>query len=124
MARALLAAAAMVGLLALAGAPPAAAQGGAGLYVPFPKLGRTDRARAFFGDLVPTTVSAAAFDRGVVLPAGRSLATLGAALASDRAGSGADPDGGAGWLAGGALVLAAGAALAVALLRRRPPLSR
>jgi hypothetical protein len=126
MARASLAAVAVVGTLVLAGAPSASAQGGAGLYVPFPRLERTDRARAFFGDLVPTSVSAATFGRGVVLPAGRSLEAAAplAAPASDRAGSGGDPDGGAGWLAGAALVAIAAVALAAALLRRRPPVPR
>jgi hypothetical protein len=122
MARALIAAVALVGTLAMAGPPPAAAQGGAGLYGPFPEPVRTARARDFFGDLIPTSVSAGALRHGVGPPAGRALATAGAGdlAASRRAGIGGDPDGGGAWIVGGAIAAAVGAGLVAMVLRRRP----
>ena len=121
MPRALLATMAVVGMLALAGPPSANAQGGAGLYGPFPEPVRRQQARDFFGDLIPTSVSAGALQNGAVLPAGRPLAAAGPGdlAASRRAGVVGDPDGGSAWLAGAALAAAA-AGFAVVVLRRRP----
>ena len=122
MPRALLATLAVVGMLALAGPPSANAQGGAGLYGPFPEPVRRQQARDFFGNLIPTSVSAGALQNGAVLPAGRPLAAAGPGdlAASRRTGAVGDPDGGAAWLVGGALAAAAAAGFAVVVLRRRP----
>jgi hypothetical protein len=122
MARALLAASALVGTLAMVGAPSAAAQGG-GLYGPFPEPARPEASRGFYGDLIPTSVSAAALRRGVVLPQGRPLAAAGPGnlAASRRAGVAGHPDAGTGWVIGAVLAAAAGAGLAAVVLRRRPP---
>lgn len=122
MARALLAATAVVGTLALAGPSPAAAQGGAGLYAPFPQGTGSDPARAFFGDLLPTNVSADALSEGVVLPAGRALRSAPAAPPgpSRRAGLDGNPDGGTGWLVGALLAVLAAVGLVALVLRGRP----
>jgi hypothetical protein len=123
MGRARLAAvAALATLLVGALAPAAFAQGGAGLYSPFPEPARPEKAREFFGDLIPTSVSTNALRAGVILPAGRPLAAAGpgAFQASKRAGLVDDPDGGSGWLLGAAIVAAAGAGLAFVMLRRAP----
>lgn len=123
MARALLAASALVGTLAMVGAPSAAAQGGNGLYGPFPEPARPEASRGFYGDLIPTSVSAAALRRGVVLPQGRPLAAAGPGnlAASRRAGVAGHPDAGTGWMIGAVLAAAAGAGLAAVVLRRHPP---
>jgi hypothetical protein len=122
MARALLAASALVGTLAMVGAPSAEAQGG-GLYGPFPEPARHEASRGFYGDLIPTSVSAAALRRGVVLPQGRPLAAAGPAnlAASRRAGVAGHPDAGTGWVIGAVLAAVAGAGVAAVVLRRRPP---
>ena len=122
MARALLAATAVVGTLALAGPSPAAAQGGAGLYAPFPQGTSSDPARAFFGDLLPTNVSADALSDGVVLPAGRALrvAPPTPPAPSRRAGLDGNPDGGTGWLVGALLAVLAAVGLVALVLRGRP----
>jgi hypothetical protein len=123
MARALLAALALVGTLAMVGAPSAAAQGGTGLYGPFPESARPEASRGFYGDLIPTSVSAGALRRGVVLPQGRQLAAAGSGdlAASRRAGIAGHPDASTGWVVGAALAAAAAAGLAAVVLRRRPP---
>jgi hypothetical protein len=123
MARALLAALALVGTLAMVGAPSAAAQGGTGLYGPFPEPAGRGVSRGFYGDLIPTSVSAGALRRGVVLPQGRRLAAAGSGDlgASRRAGIAGHPDASAGWVVGAALAAAAAAGLAAVVLRRRPP---
>ena len=122
MARALLAASALAGTLAMVGAPSADAQRG-GLYGPFPEPARREASRGFYGDLIPTSVSAGALRRGVVLPQGRPLAEAGPGnlAASRRAGVAGHPDASTGWVVGAALAAAAGAGLAAVVLRRRPP---
>ena len=123
MARALLAATAVVGTLALAGPSPAAAQGGAGLYAPFPQGTGSERgARVFFGGLIPTSVSADELSDGVVLPAGRALraAPPGLPEPSRRAGLDGNPDGGTGWLVGAMLAVLAALGLVALALRGRP----
>jgi hypothetical protein len=122
MARALLAVTALIGTLAIGGTPPAAAQGGSGLYSPFPDPARPGVSQDFYGDLIPTSVSGGELRRGVVLPEGRRLAAVGAgARAASRRGGVADrPDTSTSWILGAALAAAAGAAFAAVVLRRRP----
>jgi hypothetical protein len=121
MVRALIAAMAVVGTLAVAAPLAANAEPGAGLYAPFPQ-GGSDRARAFFGDRIPTSVSADALRDGIVLPAGRHLSGARVDPApSHRAGQGGgDPDGSGGWRVGAALAAGAAAGLVAFVLRRRP----
>jgi hypothetical protein len=121
MARALIAAMAVVGTLAVALPSAASAEPGAGLYAPFPQGAGSDRARAFFGDRIPTSVSADALRDGIVLPAGRHLSVARVDPApSHRAGQGGDPDGSQGWLVGAAVAAGAAAGLIAFVLRRRP----
>jgi len=123
MARALLAAFALAGTLAMVAAPSAAAQGSTGLYGPFPEPAHREASRGFYGDLIPTSVSAGALRRGVVLPQGRALAAAGPGdlAASRRAGVAGHPDASTGWAVGAALAAATGAGVAAIVLRRRPP---
>jgi hypothetical protein len=121
MARALLAAMGVLGTLALAVPSAATAAPGAGLYAPFPQGAGSERARAFFGDRIPTSVSADALRDGIVLPAGRHLSGAPVDPApSLRAGQGGDPDGSGGWLVGAALAAGAAAGLIAFVLRRSP----
>jgi hypothetical protein len=121
MARALIVAMAAVAALAVAVPSAASADPGAGLYAPFPQGAGSDRARAFFGDRIPTSVSADALRDGIVLPAGRHLSDARVDPApSHRAGQGGDPDGGQAWLVGAALAAGAAAGLIAFVLRRRP----
>jgi len=123
MARALLAAFALAGTLAMVAAPSAAAQGSTGLYGPFPEPAHREASRGFYGDLIPTSVSAGALRRGVVLPQGRALAAAGPGdlAASRRAGVAGHPDASTAWAVGAALAAATGAGFAAIVLRRRPP---
>ena len=79
-------------------------------------------ARAFFGDLLPTSVSADALSDGVVLPAGRALRAAPPAPPepSRRAGLDGNPDGGTGWLVGALLAVLAAVGLVALVLRGRP----
>jgi len=121
MARALIAAMAVVGTLAVAVPSAATAEPGAGLYAPFPQGAGSDRARAFFGDRIPTSVSPDALRDGIVLPAGRHLSGARVDPApSNRAGQGGDPDGSGSWQVGAALAAGAAAGLIAFVLRRRP----
>jgi hypothetical protein len=123
MVRACLAASALIGTLGLSGAPPAAAEPSAGLYGPFPEPARAERSPDFYGDLIPTSVSAGELRRGVVLPEGRSLSAAGSGdlAASRRAGAAGDPDPSNVWMVGAALAAVTGAGFAAVVVRRRPP---
>ena len=120
MVRVLIAAMVVVGTLAVAAPSAANAEPGAGLYAPFPQGAGSDRARAFFGDRIPTSVSPDALRDGIVLPAGRHLSGARVDPAASHRAGGGDPDGSGGWIVGAALAAAAAAGLVAFVLRRRP----